>query len=233
MASDSSPSSAQRTTRLRSLTGPIAAAAILLATGLGLWMGRKGERPQVKIPVAPAPASVAPPPVAGSNEPMSAVAPQAPPNPVDEPVSEAEQQRIYDWLTESDTPEAAAESMLASWKELSPAGKLAVSRHLVNLVADEKYESLAGLLLDGTNSAEVKEVIFGDVLNRADEVKWPTLLRVLEQEDNPMSGEARRILGFVLGEDYKDDWAKWQAQVQSELIKPAESSQPPPPLPPR
>ena len=77
---------------------------------------------------------------------------------------------------------------------------------------------MPSLLLDEENSREVKEVLFADLLSRTEQVKWPLLLKVMEQESNPMSPEARRILGFVLGQDFKDDWAKWSDHVQQDLL---------------
>lgn len=232
MQNDSSPPKARRVAWY--LSGPVMAGAILVATALGVWMARRGEVSPLQ---PPSPAQNVPASTSKSTAALSTVvAPEAPSmSPEAQPVPESEQQLIFDWLTESETPAAAGEAMLTHWEELTPQGKVAVSRHLVNLVADDRFESLAGLMLDEENSVEVKEIIFADVLNRPDEVKWPLLLKVLEQETNPLSAEARRVLGFVLGADYKDDWAAWREHAQRELMKQIDSPEPAAdaPLPPR
>ena len=202
---------------------PMTAVAIAAAVGLGLWMAQRGGQAPDLTPPASPPQTQKPTIGTANNNTNSTSLPTTPTpatlSPAAMEVPQAEQELIFNWLTESETPQLAADAMLASWNKLSPSGKLAVSRHLVNLVADEKFEPVAGLMMDDTSSPEVREVIFADVLNRPDALKWPLMLRVLEQETNPLSSEARRMLGFLLGGDFKDDWAKWREQVQVQLLK--------------
>lgn len=206
----------------RDVTLPTIGLALFMAIAGGLWVAKQDARPvNVKAPIlrpamptappesAPATPSALPPPLALAPGATASVA---------DAVPREEEERIFKWLTESETPAAAAEAMLANWNQLSESGKLAAARHVVNLVPDEHFAPMEGLLLDAEIGPEVKEVIFADLLNRPDEIKWPLFLKVMKQQGNPLSLEARRMLSIVLGVDLKDDWIQWQDRVQRDLL---------------
>lgn len=195
--------------------------ALVLAVGGGLWMAQTGSRREpIEIPT-PGTASKdaptqTPPAVPPAPTPMPVV--ETPP-PVSAEVPREEEEKLHNWLTESETPADAAAAMLADWKNLSEPGKVATSRHLANLVADDQFAPLQGLLLSGETSREVKEVLFADMLNRPNELKWPIIFKVMQQKTHPLSSDARNMLSVVLGADYGDDWAKWEEKVMSDLAK--------------
>lgn len=141
------------------------------------------------------------------------------PPPIATEVPRAEEEKLHHWLTESETPADAAAAMLADWKNLSEPGKVATARHLSNLVADGQFAPLQNLLLAPDTSREVKEVLFTDMLNRPNPLKWPVIFQIMRQKDHPFSTDARNMLSVVLGADYGDDWAKWQERVQEDLVK--------------
>src|SRR4051812_20711556 len=96
---------------------PVMGGAVIIAIGLGLWIARTGGMPETEATLAPkTPALTGP-----TSAPLSttASAPEVP-SPVSQEVPAAEQNLIYKWLTESDTPEVAADAMLANWNQLSP-----------------------------------------------------------------------------------------------------------------
>lgn len=198
--------------------------ALLVAVGGGLWIAQKGSSPK---PVVLPPATTAsneaskpaetPPPVVQNPTPVMPTTPTPPP--VSMEVPQEEEQKLHQWLTESETPADAAEAMLADWKNLSEPGKVATSRHLANLVADDKFEPLKNLLLTTETSREVKEVLFADMLNRPNELKWPIIFQIMQQKTHPFSQDARNMLSVVLGADYGDDWAKWEERVKADLAK--------------
>ena len=198
--------------------------ALLVAIGGGLWIAQKGSssKPVLPPPVttgtkeAPKPAETTPS-VAQTTPPVMPTPPAPEPAPAEVP--QEEEQKLHHWLTESETPADAAEAMLADWKNLSEPGKIATSRHLANLVADDKFEPLKDLLLTTETSREVKEVLFADMLNRPNELKWPIIFQIMQQKTHPFSQDARNMLSVVLGADYGDDWAKWEERVKADLAK--------------
>ncbi len=199
--------------------------ALLIAVGGGLWIAQRGGGPQ---PVVPPPVTSsgtkdtpkptdAPPSVAQTPTPVMPTPPAPEPAPAEVP--QAEEEKLHHWLTESETPADAAAAMLEDWKNLSEPGKIATSRHLANLVADDKFAPLENLLMTTDTSREVKEVLFADMLNRPNELKWPIIFKIMQQKTHPFSQDARNMLSVVLGADYGDDWAKWEERVKADLAK--------------
>jgi hypothetical protein len=73
------------------------------------------------------------------------------------------------------------------------------------------------LLLDPQLPGDVLDGLMADVLNRPNRLKLPLLLEVARTAPHPKAGEAKEILGLFLEEDYGDDWAKWQAEMEQWL----------------
>jgi hypothetical protein len=200
----------------------------VVAIGLGLWMGRRKDHP-VEAPSLPpssstttktTPTSSSSTTTGDTPTPMVTTAPT--PEPAPAPLPKEDEDRLHLWLTESETPADAASNILASWKDLSEPGRTAAAQHLANLVADDQFAPVANILLDPQSSRDVKSILFADILNRPDALKWPLIMKVLETKDHPLSPEARNILTVVLGRDYGDDWAKWQQHVDKDLLKKGE-----------
>jgi hypothetical protein len=207
---------------------PVMALVLVAAIGAGLWMGRRKDHP-VDAPSLPtststtktAPASTAPQQTGDAARPM--IAAPAPEVTAPAPLPKEDEDKLHLWLTESETPADAANSILANWKDLSDPGRTAAAQHLANLVADDQFQPVANILLDLKSSRDVQSILFADILNRQDSVKWPLIMKVLETKDHPLSQEARTILTVVLGRDFGDDWSKWQERVDRDLLKKGEA----------
>ena len=66
--------------------------------------------------------------------------------------------------------------------------------HALNLLPDENSLYLLGILMDTSLDKELKELVFNDFLNRADEVKQPMLKAVFKQKSHPCWADAAWIL---------------------------------------
>ena len=120
-----------------------------------------------------------------------------------------------DVILTTEEPEAEkAKKMLAMFPNLPEQGQLEVAQHLSNLVPDEDYASLARYLTDPSLPQAVLDVLFGDVLNRPNNLKLPALLDVARDPDNPNATQAHDILEMFLEEDYGTDWNIWQVKVE-------------------
>ena len=64
----------------------------------------------------------------------------------------------------------------------------------------------------------MKDILFSGILNRDNALKWPLIVRVMEQKNHPHSQAARNMLNVVLGKDYGDDWNVWQQEVKARLL---------------
>lgn len=74
----------------------------------------------------------------------------------------------------------------------------AVTRAL-NLLQDEQFPSLYGILFDKTENVEILDAIFSDALNRPEDIKVPLMKGLVTDKTHPMFFESARILD-VTGE---------------------------------
>ena len=103
-----------------------------------------------------------------------------------------------------------AKAMLEIFPRLPEAGQVEVSKHLSNLVENEDYGPMGKLLVDPQQPPAVLDTLMGDLLNRPNSIKLPTLLEIARTPQHLKAGDAKEVLGFLLGADYNDDWNKWQ-----------------------
>lgn len=64
----------------------------------------------------------------------------------------------------------------------------------LNLVPDENVMLLAGILMDKAQDREIVEAVFGNVLNRGEEVKKPILQQIFKDREHPCWADAAWIL---------------------------------------
>lgn len=77
-------------------------------------------------------------------------------------------------------------------------------QHALNLIPDENIMLLTGLLLDRTQCRETLETVFGDVLNRDEDVKRPLIESVFKDRKHPCWAEAAWILDVTGWIERKD-----------------------------
>lgn len=65
---------------------------------------------------------------------------------------------------------------------------------LLNMVSDEDFGVMRDVLMDYAQAPEVVRAVFGDLLNRPDEVKLPLLREIARGTNHANHEEARRIL---------------------------------------
>ncbi len=201
------------------LSWSVIALILVAVAGLGWWIIQEdGATPSTAV--APPP-----PPDTGKKRPLPPVDPVGTPveipeaPPVLATVPREDEEKIHAWLTGIDDTNEIAAAMLAGWNQLSESGKTAAAPHLLNLVPDERFEVLSDILLNPATNGDVKGILFAGILNRGDAIKWPLIVRVMEQKEHPHSQEARNMLGVVLGKDLGDDWPAWRELVRTELLK--------------
>lgn len=206
------------------LSWPVIALILAIVAGLGWWI----MEPNAPAPAPPPPPqadagkakrTTQPPPAAGAapvtTEPAS-------PTPVPATVPREDEEKIHAWLTGFDDTNQIAAAILAGWKHLSEPGRTAAAPHLLNLVPDERFEDLATILLDPSTNGDVKDILFAGILNRDDSLKWPLIVRVMEQKNHPHSQDARNMLTVVLGQDVGDDWPRWRELLRTQLLPQAQ-----------
>lgn len=127
-------------------------------------------------------------------------------------------ERIEEWLSSSTDIPTIANKILISFPSLEAKDHLLAASKLVALVSDDRFEGLKRLLFDPKTSLEAKEFLFRDALSRAETVKLPLLLEIMQMPEHPCANEARETLKTQLGVDYGVNYGQWQSKI-SEVLK--------------
>lgn len=199
----------------------LAAAALVL--GAGIWFGaRQPTPPKREVPAPQESASATPVPaqisstVPGSKKPI-----------VPKPDAPAEipkwEMQIDEALRSSVNEAQTAQILLGMLPTLPPEGQVEAGHHISNLLPDSDYQRVMPILLNPATPEPVLSVFMTDLMNRSDPTKLRALLDVGKVANHPFHDEAMSTLQIFLGDDYGNDWGKWQAAMNKFL-----SSQPQP-----
>jgi hypothetical protein len=127
---------------------------------------------------------------------------------------------LIDKLSElTDTP--TAEQMVSvkeAFDSLNKNDQEDAIKTALNLLPDEQFIALYGILLDKVVNEDILDAIFSDALNRSDEIKIPLMKELVKDKTHPMYFESVRILD-VTGELDKttDDETGERVEVSGEL----------------
>lgn len=127
------------------------------------------------------------------------------------------EQKLDDILGSNEDEKQKAERLLQMFPLLPEDGQVEISQHLSNLLEDDRYSALAQTFTNPATPEAVLDVLMADVLNRNNTIKLNTLLDVARTANHPKAEEAREVLEVFVDENFGDDWAKWQAAIQSWL----------------
>jgi len=95
------------------------------------------------------------------------------------------------------------EAFSASFRRLPPARRRESLQRALNLVPDENVMLLAGILMDKSLDVELLDLVYGDVLNRDEDVKKPILQQIFKDKGHPCWADTAWILD-VTGELRRD-----------------------------
>lgn len=127
------------------------------------------------------------------------------------------EQKISDILGNGADPAAQSQKLLALFPALPGTGQVEASRHLVNLVSDENYAPLAEILTNSTTPAAVSEILFFDLINRPNSLKFPLLLAISRNVDHPQAEAARELLERIFDKNYGTNWEQWEVEIRTWL----------------
>ena len=125
--------------------------------------------------------------------------------------------KVDDVLGLNAEPSEVGKKLIEMLPQLPADGRIEVLQHAVNLLADADYAPMGKMLSDPKISEEEVEILMRDALNRSNAIKLPLLLQVARTTGHIKAGEAREILEVFLGEDFGDEWDKWQSKVDEFL----------------
>ena len=131
---------------------------------------------------------------------------------------------LVDTLVESTEP-VTKERMAKvkdAFDELDSADQMDAIHRSLNLLPDEQFTSLYGILYDKTENPEILDAIFSDALNRPEEIKVPMMKDFLFDKTHPMFFESARIL------DVTGELDKMAGKEEPDEVMEEEEETPPP-----
>jgi len=96
-------------------------------------------------------------------------------------------------MTDAPTRERRA-SVKEAFDKLGKEDQMDAIQTALNLLPDEQFTSLYGILFDKQENPEVLDEIFSDALNRPEEIKIPLMKELAKDKTHPMFFESARIL---------------------------------------
>ena len=117
-------------------------------------------------------------------------------------------------LTTGVNEAGSAQMLLNALPTLPVAGQVEAAEHIVNLLPDAAYVSAGAYLTNTAVAADVREVLFSDLLNRPNSIKLAWLLEVARTPGLDLAAEAKDTLEVFLGEDYGANWNVWSDKIR-------------------
>ena len=125
--------------------------------------------------------------------------------------------RVGEILASTASSSAKAQALLALFPQLPATAQPAAAHHIVNLLPDNSYASFATRLTNANAAAEVRAVIYTDLLQRPNAIKLPWLLAIARSPGISQAGEAAALLQATLREDYGANWSVWSERIDAWL----------------
>ena len=124
---------------------------------------------------------------------------------------------IGEILASAASSSAKAGALLALFPQLPAAAQPTAAHHIVNLLPDTTYPSFALHLTNANASAEVRAIIYADLLHRPNSIKLPWLLAIARSPGGGQAGEAAALLRATLREDHGANWDVWSERIRAWL----------------
>jgi hypothetical protein len=138
-----------------------------------------------------------------------------------QPSTEAWSQAIDAILHEDGDVSERAKRMSQLYSHLPAELQTECAQHLVNFSTDASPEPLVEPLLSEKSNATAQGVLLLGLLQRADKVRLPVLLKIASNPNHPLTGEALQYLQFLLEVDHGLDWDRWQEAIQRRIAESA------------
>lgn len=94
------------------------------------------------------------------------------------------------------------------FKNVPPESRDDCINRALNLIPDENVMLLAGILMDKSNSKELLDTVYSDLLNRDESVKMPILRQILKDKSHPCWADTAWVLDVTSELSAKDTSGK-------------------------
>lgn len=124
-----------------------------------------------------------------------------------------ESSRVGEVLGSNASSSAKAQALLALFPQLPAAAQPSAAQHIVNLLPNPAYGSFATHLTNANTTAEVRAIVFADLLQRPNAIKLPWLLVLAHSPEVGQANVAAALLQATLREDHGANWNVWSEQI--------------------
>ena len=100
------------------------------------------------------------------------------------------------------------DAFVAQFRKIPEDRKDECIHRALNLIPDENVMLLAGVLMDRTQSDEIVDAVFSDILNRDEDVKLPVMKQVLKDPKHPCWEDAAWIVDVTQDAETADESKK-------------------------
>jgi len=121
--------------------------------------------------------------------------------------------RMSEVLGSSASSSTKAQPLVTVFPQLPAAAQPGTAHHIVNLLPDSAYPSFATQLTNANASAEVRAVIYADLLHRPNALKLPWLLAMARSPGVAQATEAAALLQATLREDHGTNRDAWSERI--------------------
>ncbi len=119
----------------------------------------------------------------------------------------------------SDTTKARA--LIELLPTLPPEALARAAEEAATRLSDTDYTAaLRPTLIAPQTHGMAMSVLFADLMQRPDSVSLPILATIAQDPKHPYSQNARENLQFLLGQDFGNDWARWNEAIRNRIGSP-------------
>lgn len=107
--------------------------------------------------------------------------------------------------------------LLALMPMLPVQGRETATEEAIRRLRDEDYGSVRNVVTSPATYPLALAVLWQDLMQRPQDISLPTLLTVARNPAHPYAEAAVDNLDYLIGKNYGNDWARWDAAVREKL----------------
>jgi hypothetical protein len=118
---------------------------------------------------------------------------------------------------EKATDAEKARGLLALLPTMPAEGAETCAEEAVKRLPDAEYRHAQAAVTNPGTYGLALGVLFADLMERPDNLRLPTLITIARNSSHPYAGPARDNLELLLGQDFGNDWPRWEIAVRERL----------------
>jgi hypothetical protein len=118
---------------------------------------------------------------------------------------------------EKATDAEKARGLFALLPTMPAEGAETCAEEAVKRLPDAEYRHAQAAVTNPGTYGLALGVLFADLMERPDNLRLPTLVTIARNSSHPYAGPARDNLELLLGQNFGNDWSRWEAAVRERL----------------